>query len=227
MAELYKDYLPSNANIIIDYAAKEKVRFSYPKERTYWQAVRQSAWPNVLTFWLVFNFKILVYFFIVLFVGFTMFVGINYSYYAQDLNFGTADISFLVNVFLITFYIAGVPLVVTYLLALNKKVFSQIMPIFGYEAHKMIASTRKKIFTIDDVHNNRVILPNYSNVYMHYNATEDFSKYLTKVEVMAIPFKSSKSTKEYKEEPDEYTFSAVFNFTQRPLSGNLEVEYCE
>lgn len=48
---VYKDYIPANARILIDYKAKEKVRFSYPRKWTYWKAVRELAYPIIFFSW--------------------------------------------------------------------------------------------------------------------------------------------------------------------------------
>jgi hypothetical protein len=51
MVEVYHDYIPANARIVIDYKAHEKVKFSYPVEWTFWKAVWKRGVIVYINFW--------------------------------------------------------------------------------------------------------------------------------------------------------------------------------
>ena len=43
-------------------------------------------------------------------------------------------------------------------------------------------------FKLDNIYNNKAIIPIFSNVFLEYNALEDFGKYLDKIEILELPF---------------------------------------
>ena len=61
---IYKDYLPLNARVIVNYKSHERVKFSYPLKMSYWEAVWKNAYQTILSFWIHFNVLTIFYFFI-------------------------------------------------------------------------------------------------------------------------------------------------------------------
>lgn len=68
-------------------------------------------------------------------------------------------------------------------------------------------------------------IPKFSNIYMDYKATKDFSKYLERVEVLEHPFHRivKKIGRRKRKEKNIYFWYTKFYFSEVPKSGSLEV----
>jgi len=235
MSKLYRDYIPANANIVVDYDANKPVKFSYPKEYTYWKAVWKLGRPTITSFWIAVNLSIFKYICIAIL---TCIIIYNISLIPGYLAVNTGknlvtplyehnkeSIMLILKLLGLTFYVLGIPLIVTYVAALNKNIFSTMVPLSGYKATKLIGHLRRKIFKVKDITKNKVILPLFENKFLHYKGHGDFGKQLNKIEIFAIPFNFSTNIKKYKEEPVEFEFSAIFYFKSIPKNGHLDVIY--
>jgi len=233
----YKDYNPSNARIIINYKAKkgEKVKFDFPIKRTYKQSVWQSAFSNILNFWLLMHLQIAHYIILpIALIGLTIYLFINLSKIISSISTTgtTAALSELpIGAILgwlgALFYFFVTPYIITFILSRNKELLAKWMPKIGYYNSLLSNDLKEKVFVPNNIKDKKAIIPMFSNVYLDYKATEDFSKYLKKIEILEIPF-YSKQLKGFifrrtKKTYNEYTFRAVFHFSKKPRTGLLKV----
>jgi hypothetical protein len=123
------------------------------------------------------------------------------------------------------------PTIVCYALALFKREwFSKLTPELGRWSAMIHGNMKQQIFKPEDVINNTALLPNFKNFFLDYDATEDFSKYLAKVEILEFPQRIAK-TKYFKfwevkkTETNEWYWYARFIFTQKPEKGELKVMF--
>lgn len=82
---------------------------------------------------------------------------------------------------------------------------------------------------------NTIEIPLFKNMYMDYEATEDFSEYLEKVEIIEHPFKRhirkglpfSKKSKHIIKKPNIYLWKTVFTFKDgfKPQTGSLIMKW--
>ena len=231
---VYKDYVPQNARVIIDYKARERVKFSYPKSMTYWKAVWKNAYPTVLGFWVAIHTSILFYTFIYIFIPFLLIRSIFSPFVVkggQDLifNFFTFLSDFLLPILGALFYLLGIPAIFLLWLATNKERLSAWIPKIGYWSAILSFRTNYKTFTEEDVHDNKVIIHSFSNTYIEYDPTGDFDEHLEKVEIMEIPFeyicRGLWNPFKKKVEKNDNSFRAVFYFSGPINTGKMEVTF--
>lgn len=228
---VYKDYLPANARVIVDYSKKQKVGFSYPLEWTYWKAIWKRGFQTVMTFWLALHLFLVYYLmplFIVIFIGGTIFLIIHPIGMITEASVQSSNI--IVYTFVgATVWPFAIPALITYWLALDKERMSKWFPKLGYWSAVMVTGTREKIFTKKDISDNKAIIPSFENIFLGYKTSGDFNEYLEKVEILEIPF-SFKMRRFWlpflsKKEKNDYDFRAVFYFSQTPKEGSLDVEF--
>ena len=228
---VYKDYLPANARVIVDYTRKNKVGFSYPLEWTYWKAVWKRGFQTVATFWSSLHICFFIYLmplFVIALVGGLIFLIIH----PIDLISEASVISSNWIVYPILgaiFWVIGIPALITFWLALDKERMAKWFPKLGYFAGIMVEGTLVTQFTKDNISDNKAIIPSFNNVFLNYKAHKDFNKYLEKVEILEIPFhfKIRRFWLPFlsKKEKNDYDFRAVFYFSQKPMEGSLDVEF--
>lgn len=230
---VYKDYLPANARVIIDYTRKDKVGFSYPIEWSYWEAVWKRGYLTVLSFWLTINIYWVFLFtplFVLGIIGYLIFLLFHpttqtIAEHIDAINFITHGLPIILQFF----YLLGIPALFTFWLSLDKERMSKWFPKLGYWSAKIIRGTKEKIFTKGDVSGNKLIIPSFSNIFLNYKALGDFDKFLQKIEILEIPF--DYNIRRFwlpflsKKEKNDYDFRAVFYFSQTPIKGSLDVEF--
>lgn len=225
---VYSDYIPANARILINYNKEDKVKFVYPREWTYWKAVWKCAYTNVLNLWLTLH--VVPTFYLLLYIGLP-YVTIGAIFFDTTIT-NVVTYSFrkdLLFIFIASLYLFGIPALVTYYLARDKDRLSKWNPKIGYWSQKLFFKGCEKIYTPKDAYNNRVLLPNFSNVYLKYKAEGDFNRYLERVEIIEIPFEYVRRRTLFpwikKVEHNDYEFSALFHFNKQPKNGCLRVEF--
>lgn len=240
--KVYKDYLPANARIVVDYNSKEKVKFSYPNEWTYRKAVWQRGYPTIACFWMSIHVIPLLYFLI--YVGLPLVTCyIFYLFFTADLTTTTTytytynyigeilkQIAAMLGIYAIVFfYFFGIPAFITYYLSRDKEKLAEWVPKCGYWTAKVMGVIKEWTYTTEDVNNNKIVLSSFSNVYLNYQSTKDFAKYLQKIEIIEIPFNYIKRRFfmpfRKKKEYNEFVFRAVFFFSQKPIKGELKIEF--
>jgi len=224
----YKEYLPLNARIIIDYNQKkgEKVKFSYPKEMEYKKAVWKSGYPTINGFWLVLNIQ----FFMYVLVPFFIIRWISDYYHIFGLQTATGLIidTHLIAIGIVEIF--TVPIIVTFYLSRNKEKLSTWIPKMGYLSGKLLGFLKEMDFTPKDITNeNKAIIPIFSNVTLKWFPDGDFNKYLEKIEILELPFHYKIRffwwLKKWKALQNDYLFRAVFHFSQKPENGSMKVEF--
>lgn len=225
----YSDYIPANAEILISYKPKESVKFSYPIKWTYNKAVWKRGFLTVLVFWISLNTFIILYPFIYILAPYFLIKTIFFPSYEVINYISKNDYTALIPVLILLSYSIVIPAVFTFICSKNKKMFSKLIPKIGYLSAKLNLSTIEKKFSSKDMHNNKIIILSFSNIYLYYTADKDFSKYLKKVEILAHNYVYKRRNlffpfikKEYK---NDFNFIAIFHFTKKPNSGSLKVEY--
>lgn len=231
---VYKDYIPANARIVVNYRAKEKVKFSYPIEWTYWKAVRKRALPVVIQFICMIIIKVLLYVGIFVVPYFLINLYLNPVVRYVEAHYSTLDLSLILRFalpifFVEVFIILIIPVIITIYLALDKDRLGCWIPRLGYYSALMVGRLKEKTFEVGDVLENKVIIPNFSNVFLEYECNGGFDKYLERIEIIEYPF-SYKIRKfffpylrKFKKEKNDYEFRAVFYFSKKPLKGDMNV----
>lgn len=228
---VYKDYLPANARVIIDYTKDNRVGFSYPIEWTYWKAVWKRGFKTVASFWLSLHLFLFFYLrplWIAGLIGAIIFLiihPIELITKASILSSNSVIYPYIGGFF----WFIGIPALITLWLALDKERMAKWFPKIGYWSAVMILGTCEKIFTKEDIADKKAVIPSFSNIFLNYKTSGDFNKYLEKVEILEIPF--SFKTRRFwlpflsKKEENDYEFRAVFYFSQTPKEGTLDVEF--
>jgi len=230
--------IPANANIEIEYGRKDPVKFSYPINWTYSRAVLERAFPTIFMFFILAFLKFLAMFFWLLVIPYFIYctIGVELGFFARYdvLATNLRIVSFVYeNVVTLLNIIMGFvlfALVLPFFMALNKKLLAYIMPKFGYYSIVLMGRTMQKTFIFTDVENKKCIVPNFKNVFLNYNTTGDFSKYLKKVKIIAYEFKYNIRQRiavfiKHKKEKNDFIYYAVFEFSKAPYDGFLECEY--
>ena len=222
---VYKDYLPANARVIVDYDSKEKVKFSYPIDWTYKKAVWKCAYHTVLQFWMGIHNLPICYISIYLILPYYLITG----GIALSKGAPLQENAYIIVFPLFSFYFLGIPAIYTFYLARDKKKLAETIPKLGKWAGKVAWRTKKTIFFPDNVTNKMVIIPSFSNVYLNYKCEGDFNKYLKRIEILEIPFNFIHRRFFFpflwKEERNQYDFRAVFHFSDTPNNGQMNVEF--
>jgi len=179
MKKVYKDYLPLNANVTIDYSAEEKdrVRFDYPIKYSYKKAVWKGAYVAILGLWL----------YILLAIAYSGLI--IYVLYKCILLIGTAQsvpihislaslITALLPLIIFGYVMFGIPAIITYYLSLDKKRLAKFVPKLSKYSTLIMGNIIERKFITKDIKDNKATILRFSNVYMDYNATGDFNKQL-------------------------------------------------
>lgn len=231
---IYKEYLPANARVIIDYKAREKVKFSYPRNMPYWKAVWKNAYPTVASFWIHLHVSIAFYIGVYIFLPAYILKSIFFPTIVEATSGYTIGFIYLLSTLILpligTFaYLFGIPAIFTYYLARDKERLSSWIPKIGYWSANLEFHTKYKIFTKKDVVDNKVIIPVFSNIYLNYECEGDFDRYLERVEIMEIPF--NYQIRNFfipflkKKRYNDTQFRAVFHFSRPVNNGNMRVTF--
>lgn len=209
----FADSLPINARITVDYTKpNNNVKFEYPvNDRNI------KKW--VLTF--IFPVICLVWMFV---------VGVIYIIYAILTNINNIniieisepEIAVIVSelwvslylVFLMCIFVFGIPLIISFYIGYNYDKFKYWFPKFQAFMYRFLNANHFHTFIVDDLKEPIFEIPLFKNVILTYEATDDFSKYLQRVEIREYDF-------QYKGEKTQWLWKAKFIFSEVPKSGKL------
>jgi hypothetical protein len=236
---VYKDYLPANARILVNYKSNERVRFTYPIEWSYWKAVRKRAFPTVIAFIGVVLFTIVTYAMMIAIPIMILYlynkVGLTITYQIQSQiitrNLGIELLQAIGNIGILFCIFFGIPGLITLYLALDEKRLSKWIPKMGYWTSKILGREKTKTFTKKDVNGNTVVIPIFDNVYLDYHATGDFEKYLETIDIYELPFTYKIKPaffpflRKAKKEKNDFNFRAAFRFSKKPVVGELKTVF--
>jgi hypothetical protein len=213
---VYKEYLPENAEVIVDYTKppKDRVAFNYVKKRNYWQAIFHGGYASFANLW---NRLFGKSFYLIMGMG----LGLLITDTPMTINSLPIGIFIFLGAFLFYYW---VPIIATFIAALNPELISRMIPKMNYTAVKLAGLLKTKKVQTSDITDNKFIISRFSNIYLDWNVIGDFENQLEKVEVLAIPTDYEWLTpKRKKPEVDEYNFRAVFYFKKTPTNGLMQV----
>lgn len=252
---VYKEYIPANARVVVDYTAppKDRVKFSYPRKYTQKQALRKAGWMtciNVLMITLLAGSVLVMlyggimvvitpsvaqqvsssFFSMPSFSWSTFWTSLTTGYYIaspasstyiQPPIYGIEDIIAAICILCI-----GAGSFVRYL-ETHPEYASNYIPKANYIVAKTLMSIRKIEVLPENMVDNIFVIPVFSNVYLDYKSTGEFSDYLDKVEVLEIPRNYMYRNKKGLRKPriNEYDFRCVFYFKKKPKTGSLKIDY--
>ena len=233
---IYKDYIPANARVVVDYTKpkEQRVSFSYPTSWDYKKAVWKRAFPTIASFWFSLNAQIIMH-------G-AIFGGTAYVIYyllTHPSFFESANSSFnyigLLELLLLALYFILPPVLFTYIKSRDKDKLAAVVPKAGYYNALLSQSLRRKVFTTADLtSDNKIVIPQFKNVFLNFNCSGDFDRFLERIEIVEYPFSYQPvrfglstlfKTKMGELKRNEWEFRAVFHFSKKPLKGELDVMY--
>ena len=222
--ETYKEYIPANARISIDYTKKknDRVNFSYPVNYTYKKAVWKFTYQLVV----VLTFLVLVYSAVILY--FLLYLPYSYITNPPVLSVSTSSFDMATGFAIIGgfFIILGIPAIITFYLSRKKERLANWSPRIGHYIARMLFMTKLKTFHPEEVKDKKVVIPSFNNVHLKWNAKDDFGEYLEKIDVTELDFSWQKRLLFKKwVSRNEVMFQAVFTFSDYPKTGVLDVEF--
>jgi len=226
----YHNYIPANARVNIEFSKDEPVSFSYPREWTYWKAVWKIAYSNVFLLWITINFKTISY---VSWVALPV-LSLKYLFFPVSVylpgDFIVYDWTFilrlLLSILIFFMYFYGLPALFTLWLAQDKDKMARWIPKIGYWARIMLRGYEAvKVWEAKDIVDNKLVLPNFSNVYLDYEASGSMGECLERIQVLEYKFDWVKKGVFKKKEKNDYVWYAVFTFKQMPQDGSLKVKF--
>lgn len=241
---IFKDYIPANARVHVTYKKGEnpQVDFKYPRKWTYKKAVWKCAYTNILHMWIVINYKIMkVGIPIIILYWITNMINNPYTITktvteVYNINELIKTIGYAVLFIIgIVSYLGIPPATITYYLQKKKERLGKWIPLIGYYSN-LISNKEVHVqkFTPKNTFKKKAIIYSFSNVYLEYNTTEDYNKYLERVDIMELPYEYQrknwvsvilKRENKNKKTKNDYEFTAIFTFSQQPKKGELTVEY--
>lgn len=200
--EKYQLENPNNARIFIDYRKeKDKVNFEY--------VGNSSVLKIALHISLLLHLKGLIFLPLMI-----MFLVMTSVYPAQNLSLINQIALTLFNFIIITVSYIGTTLILT-----NKRFIKYYPHLNAFGAKKYRA-----LFQSEQVELNKVEIPLFSNVFLDYKATKEFSRYLERVEIIEHPFNRLLVRRnKIKKLPQEFLWKATFYFSKKPKNGWLSV----
>ncbi|HEY5631650.1 MAG TPA: hypothetical protein VIR31_05945 [Nitrososphaeraceae archaeon] len=192
---------PNNARINIDYSKeKAEVKFDYVGTSSYYTIVK--------------NFFLKVWYYrglCILGIIPTFFLCLNLI----PINTIQKQITWIV---LASLYLIVPPYFLAFILSKNKR-FIKILPKLQYFFSKNFYYCE---FKSDAVNDNKIEIPLYANIGLDYQAYDDFSRYLLKVDIIEHPFMMYVKNKKKR---NEYLWKCTFYFSQKPKNGILKVRF--
>lgn len=226
----WKDYLPANARIIVNYGKGERVQFSYPREWTWNRAVWRRGYIVVMNF--CFAIPIAIGNAIMPLMGIPA-IYVIYRLLFQPWTETTTSIydwKILASFGMMFVAFFGIPAIINYVMSLNREWYCSVLPKMAAWSSKILGSERQKEFIPSDVQDNRVIIPLFSNVFLNYKASGKFNDYLERVEILEMPFTYASGMKVWwlpkpKQLKTDFHWRAVFHFSKTPTTGSLSTQF--
>src|SRR3989338_6027331 len=172
---VYKDYLPANARVIIDYKKEQKVSFSYPIEWSYWKDVWKRGYFTVLGFWVVLHAILFRYFFYYLLVPIIVIKSIFFPFIIERsaklviIDFGIVFVYFLLPMIITAFYFFALPAIATLILAFNKDRLSYWLPKMGYWSAYLLDGRKEATFKENPIALRLMELQTYQEIGTEHN----------------------------------------------------------
>ena len=205
----YADSLPINARITVDYTKPNNdVRFEYPvNDRNIKKWVLSFIFPSIFLIW----------------VFICIFIGMGYSIVTNlDTIYNLPETTFILSELLMSLFALALafiaafapPILLSFYIGYNYSKFKYIFPKFQASISRFLSGGHFHTFVVDELKEPVFEIPLFKNVLLSYEASDDFSKYLRRVEVREHDF-------QYKGEKTQWLWKAKFIFSEIPKSGML------
>lgn len=210
--EYYGDSI-KDARISIDYKDNSYV-IEYPEKPTQWEEFKE----------LYFNFFSIYFRYFVLWIFmFFLIASVIYLYYTNQINAGTVKLTEedkdILKILAMSFgYLWLPPAVPSMYLLINRNIGKRSQKLFCNELIKN-QGYREKI--IKKLNGKRFIIPYTENKYIKYWVTEDFKKYIEKVNIKDFEFNEMKD--KGKLDFKDRVWYVEFLFSEIPKQGYLKV----
>lgn len=229
---MYKDYLPLDARIIVNYESKNKVRFSYPegrkhnKKKLWWETWLQLV---ILTIETILYPIRNIYFFSTLMIPLIVLLILTAPKETTikiiETTTRTQIINELISVVIIFVIFFVLVLMIPTLVNIQmhkRKETSKWIPITGYWIAKLRDNITYREIKAKNIKQRKFMIPVFENTYLKYDTTKDVSKQLKKVEILEIPLKwKNKKGKD----PKDRVWRTMFYFKKNPKNGELKIEF--
>ena len=205
----YADSIPSNSRITVDYTGdKPEVKFEYPVNTNKKDWIFSFIFPSILVVW-----------------GFMSILGVICCGIVSELSGITImklqGIIGGILSFIITIMIVFIPpMIISYIICYNYEKFKFSFPKFQASVTRLI-TWRKHFhtFSVNKLEEQVFEIPLFKNVMLEYEASEEFSEYLQRVEIREHEFM-------YKgKEKTQWLWKARFVFSDIPKTGELKGEF--
>ena len=215
----YADSLPINARITVDYTKPNNadVKFEYPlKERNIRKWALTFIFPVVLITWVfIVCFGVLIGF-----VGYAVYIILTnldkiFSAELPETAFLLSELLVALSQFTLACVAAfAPPLLISFYIGYHYDKFKYWFPKFQAFVVRFLPSSHFHTFVVDELKEPVFEIPLFKNVVLTYEASDDFSKYLQRVEIREHDF-------QYKGEKTQWLWRAKFVFSEIPKSGML------
>jgi len=243
---IYKDYIPANARVVVDYTKpkEQRVSFSYPTSWDYKKAVWKMAFPTITNFWIILHIRLIILSSVIaipLYALYQFATGkltlastISNSPPPSPVSINILFFKVISALIFAIFYFYGIPALFNYFISKDKKKLADVVPKAGYYTALMTGQLKKQTYTSNDLtEDNKIVIPQFNNVFLDFDCSGDFEKYLARIEIMEYPFTFKRihlglitfKKRESKQQNNEWFFRAVFHFSHKPVEGELNVIY--
>lgn len=202
----YQARNPSNARIYINYDLPKEgmVNFKYPDKKSEFKIWLRS----------LYNLFIKIFVIVLVFMSLFTIIGIIFGFSIRWGSCFLVFVVFAILIFFLSLIFSKNKLLNSYLPYINT--FINLLP-FGNYNYIKITKLKAKMFEI----------PIFGNTFLDYKATEQFSRFLKRVEVVEHKFVFIKTNVllKIKREKNDWLWYARFYFSKIPKKGFLEVRY--
>lgn len=219
MTATHTDTSTQNARIHIDYKTGD-VLFGYPNGKkeanliTRWVALYFTAMISLLEL-----LGAIVVGYILGYLGYS----IGLSIFTPTIVAPTPIDTLIGNTQIMWFYfLVFTPATLLLPLAMDTKTFSRVFPKISIITYKIFPWKTINVYEVTNVVGNTIELPFFQNRMLQYKATDDFSKYLEKVDVVEHPFREEGV---FSKKVNQYLWKATFTFTETPKVGKMRIEF--
>lgn len=195
----YQEDNPNNCRVTVDYGKPKGSNVSFEYVGT------RSQFSIVLNYILK---KSIFYYYPIILIIYTLYMTIDES-----------------NIFRIIYitYLFFVPFLLSLVICNSK--FIKLMPYLQAKGHTIYLAE----FSQDNIKDNKIEIPLFSNVFLHYKTEGDFNNKLEKIEIIEHPFNivTYKGTfkRKTKLQRNEFLWKATFSFSEKPKDGKLLVRW--
>ena len=220
MKKKYKDNLPANARIDINYKTGN-VYFGYPEKPTK-KGMFSNIYSLCLVLWLLLNLSfLLLYFGIVWLINMQTTNITTMGFTTNIITELKYTLKFLAVISVIMIYPFGIPFLFAVEMYSNYgKRYAEWFPKVNFWITKLF--NRYKKIKINNLDSKSFEIPMFKNIILDYKLEGDFAKHINNIKVEEHPFKHISWKKE---KTNNSLWKATFTFDETPKTGSMEVSY--